>query len=265
SIARAAPPPSFQMKGFEGFFSPLLTLPTDTNTARRPWERIDKNLGDSGDPNGSSESPASSSHPSQLHPELAPVSTSSFDSIPSPVKENNPDNNRELRRRLTAAATAAASQRLPRRAQHDEYDHEHRETRRSRPARTWLCRLCTGLAILALVGIVLVTRLVIHFKSGSIPKQIDDVVRPTCVGETGAVDIASSESDPKHLEAPSSIAGAQSGLEDEDQGEGESALASPKDTPPVWKTTSVHVPKATHDPVPYKDNPGEEEEAAAAA
>ena len=85
------------MRGFEDFFSPLLPRPVNTAPAaavRRPWDgqEENKNSGDrERDPNrrSSPSSPAgapSSELPSE-HPELAPPSTSSFGSIPSPVRQ----------------------------------------------------------------------------------------------------------------------------------------------------------------------------------
>ena len=86
------------MRGFEGFFSPVVPRPPPASTARRPWEREEKGISeddpDRCPPPPSAPAPAPapaaaappSQHPSQ-HPELAPASASSFGSIPSPVRE----------------------------------------------------------------------------------------------------------------------------------------------------------------------------------
>jgi len=87
------------MRGFEGFFSPVVPPRPVASTARRPWGEREEKGSREEDPDrrppsasaaAATAAPAAAPPPSRhvsMHPELGPPSASSFGSIPSPVRE----------------------------------------------------------------------------------------------------------------------------------------------------------------------------------
>ncbi|CAM9856112.1 unnamed protein product, partial [Scytosiphon promiscuus] len=270
---------SSAMRGFEDFFSPLVPHPLHASTSRSPWGGETKgNSDDSDDPNGSTSTSSAAAaaelpvqHPSQLppqrpselHPELAPASVSSIGSIPSP--NNNLESNRDLRRRLLAGGAPGVQREATAiRAEYEYPPRDRRASSRRYPRRVYACRICACLAALAILGIFLITRIVLHFKTEDAPLAAADSAGDGTLlegpGVPGVVDEASPAPTPKKGAAPAAYTDLRDGGDDIPPSIPlETGLASPlRPIPPALPQKPKII--ATHDDDLEPEEEGEDDD-----